>query len=695
MTDISIPVKKVDANIKSSGTAMYIDDYKLKDMLYAYTVRSSISKGKIVKKTYPKLPAGYYIVDYEDIPGKNYVNMIYNKWPVFAKERVNYIGEPIALVVGEDKAIIEDIMNDIQIDYEEEEPVFELTKSAVSFDYEKNGGHKYFENKKDLIEMTYETGYQEQLYIETQGVIASIEEDKVVVRGSLQCPYYVKNALMVALDKGPEEVRVIAAVTGGAFGGKEEFPSVLACQASVAALKAGKPVKLVLERVEDVSFTTKRNPTKIVLSADVSENGEILAVKANVKLKSGAFVGLSGVVLQRAMIAVSGAYTFDILSVRGDVCETNTVPNGAFRGFGAPQMIFAVEMFINYIAKKYGKDPMAYRLSYLAKKGDRTSTSGLFRDEILMPNMVDKVMKMSDYKNKLSREDENYYYGVGLSMFLHGCGFTGDGEANHIKGVVKLRKSAEGRVKILVASTDMGQGVLTTFRKLVANIVGIPIEMVDMDNPDTDKVPDSGPTVASRTMMVVGGLVANASKKLKEIWEDGKDQEVTERYKQPEYIEWDQEKLIGDAYPAYSWGTNVVEVAVDKITYAVKVLGVWSVYDVGKAIDEKIVLGQADGGVLQGIGFGYLEAMDDIGGKVRQRNVTDYIIPTAVDAPEMKTVILENPFALGPLGAKGVGELTLIGGAPAVALAISNAIGKEVRKIPVTPEYIMELMDNE
>ncbi|MBU1144061.1 MAG: molybdopterin-dependent oxidoreductase, partial [Firmicutes bacterium] len=192
------------------------------------------------------------------------------------------------------------------------------------------------------------------------------------------------------------------------------------------------------------------------------------------------------------------------------------------------------------------------------------------------------------------------------------------------------------------------------------------------------------------------GLLARAAKKMKDSWVDQQEIEIIETYEQPTYIKWDEDTLKGDAYPAYSWGVNIVEVEVSPITYQVTPIGIWSVYDVGKAIDERIVLGQADGGILQGIAYGYMEVMNHDMGRIKQKNLTDYIIPTSLDMPPSKTFLFENPYALGPYGAKGVGELTLVGGAPAIALAIEQAIGKKVFKIPASPEYIMELMnDNE
>jgi len=394
----------------------------------------------------------------------------------------------------------------------------------------------------------------------------------------------------------------------------------------------------------------------------------------------------------RAMIAATGAYTIDHLDVSGDVYWTNQVPNGAFRGFGAPQMMFAIEMFMEHIAQDLKQDPFQFRLRYLAKMGDRTSTNGSFRDPILLSEMIEQAMKISDYHTKAARFHSLKYHGICWCFFLHGCGFTGSGEALTIKARIRLEKDNQDQVTIRVAAVDMGQGIRTTLRKLVSQILEIPLSQVDFDLPDTDLVPDSGPTVASRTMMIVGGLVAKAAEKMKANWLSGKAIAYEEQYVQPPEIHWDEDKMQGDAYPAYSWGVNIVEVQVDPVTYEVTLMGIWSVYDCGKDIDRLIVTGQADGGIAQGVGYGYLEVMDTYNGSIRQHNLTDYIIPSAADMPSMWTQWVDNPYAYGPYGAKGVGELTLVGGAPAVAKAIEMAIQHKITQIPVTPERIREWM---
>jgi CO/xanthine dehydrogenase Mo-binding subunit len=695
MKDISTSIPKVDAHIKSAGQSPYIADIFKEGILHAKTVRSEYAHAKIVKRSYPALPDGYFIIDHTDIPGVNFIKIILEDWPIFAEDIVRHYMEPIALVIGPDKKVVEDLVSQVEITYEILKPEFEYNDSVIHYHFNKGDITHAKEIADQTITISYETPYQEQLYIEPQGMIGYFEDDQVTLVGSIQCPYYVKNAVISILDSEPDYIRVKQSTVGGAFGGKEEFPSLIACQLAVAIHKLKQPISLIYEREEDMQVTTKRHPAKITLEAYIKDN-DIIGLESKVGIDAGAYVGLSGVVLSRALIASTGAYTIDNLDVTGDVYRTNTVPNGAFRGFGAPQMLFAVEMFIHHVAKELGIDPLTLRKNHLATQGDRTSTNGTFRDPIIMPEMLEKVLEESKYLEKVKQYSQtDSHKGIGMSWFLHGCGFTGSGEATHIKALVELEKNEQDDVTILIAAVDMGQGVKTTMRKLVAEILEIPIEQVIYNHPDTNFVPDSGPTVASRTMMIVGGLVARAARKLKESWQPGIYQKTKERYQQPTYIKWDEETFTGDAYPAYSWGINIVEVIVDPRTYEVTVLEEWNIYDVGKAIDEQIILGQADGGQLQGLGYGYMEKMTHKDGKIQHRNVTDYIIPTTVDTPKMHNYLMDNPYPLGPYGAKGAGELTLVGGAPAIALAIEMAIQKRVTKIPVTPEYIMELIHHE
>jgi CO/xanthine dehydrogenase Mo-binding subunit len=710
--NISIPIEKVDHQEKITGNATYLGDMKPEGMLFAKTLRSDRPRAQIKKIEIPPLPEGYTIIDHHDIPGKNRVKILLDDQPFFAETQVNYIGEPILLLVGPDKQKILELITKIRVEYEDIHPVltiedaedpnihpiFGATNYFAEYTISHGDAAHSFSTAKVVFEEEYATGYQEHIYLEPQGVLGIYENGQISVYGSIQCPYYVKNALMQAFNWNGDRVRVVQTTLGGAFGGKEDYPSLIAGQVAIAAYKTAKPVQLILDRGEDIEVTPKRHPSVIRIKTALDENNRIIALEADIRFNAGAYSGLSNVVLQRAMFNIAGVYHIPNLKVNGRAVATNTVPNGAFRGFGAPQAIFAIETHMNFIAQKLGIDLLEFKIRHMAKKGDVTATGGTFRQSIKLPELIQAVDEISGYRrkiNELAQQPSNTFKGIGISLFLHGCGFTGSGERDHIKATVKLRKLVDGRVEILVANTDMGQGLKTSLQKIVAKALELPVAAIIYQNPDTDRVPNSGPTVASRTVMIVGKLLAEAAMKLKSRWNEPGEIEVTENYRHPTDMRWEDATFSGDAYPTYSWGVNVVEVEVNPLTYQIEIKGVWSAFDIGKAIDERIIRGQVDGGILQGLGYATLEKMECKQGRIQQRSVTDYIIPTSMDFGKMEHRLIDNPYDDGPFGAKGAGELTLLGAAPALVAAVSNALGVSIQRLPVTPEYLMEVMENE
>ncbi len=700
---ISSPLQRIDNPDKTGGYARYIADLKFKGMLHAKTLRSSKPKAKIKSIEFPKIPEGYYIVDSHDVPGNNRVKMIFDDQPFFAEDTVNYIGEPILLVVGPDKENILKILSGIEVCYEAMEPVLSIEESEECFaEYEiiKGNPDGIFNKAEKIVEDEYNTGYQEHIYLETQGVIGIYENGRVTVYGSIQCPYYVKGALVQGLGWDEERIRVVQTTTGGAFGGKEEYPSIIAGHVAFAAIKTGKPVSLIFDRTEDIMATTKRHPSAIKLKTALDRDNRIIGMNIDIKLNGGAYSGLSNVVLQRSMFVATGVYNIPNVRVTGKVLATNNVPSGALRGFGGPQAIFAIEMHMNHIAHLMKLNPLDFKIEHMVKKGDPTITGGSLRQEIKLNEMIDTLEKMSGYRKKYNelckkRGHTPRFRGIGLSISLHGCAFTGSGEKEIIKAKVKLKKRKDGKVEIFVANVEMGQGAQTTLRKIVAQTLGISVNDVIYENPDTDRVPDSGPTVASRTVIIVGGLLEKAAKELNAKWEEATELEAIKEYEQPKDLKWDQEKFSGDAYPVYSWGANVVEVEVDPLTCEIKINGIWGVYDIGKAIDEKIIQEQLEGGITQGLGYATIEVMNTKDGEIMQSSITDYIIPTSADLPRIKTRLIDNPYEYGPFGAKCAGELPIIGVAPALASAVQNALNAPVKRIPVTPEYLLEVMEGE
>ncbi len=690
--NIGTSILRVDSRKKIRGEAEYIADWKFDGMLYAKTVRSSKAKAAIISITLPEIPEGYAVIDHRDVPGVNRMRTVVSDHPIFAEKDVQYIGQPILLVVGPDRETLYDLAAQIDIQYREEPALFTLEEAEAhsrvftDYHYKKADPEKYFHKAERIIEDTFSTGYQEHVYLEPQGMAAEFKGDTLFVYGSMQCPFYVKHALIETLAMPEDNVRVVQTVTGGAFGGKEEFPSLNGCQVAVAAHKTRRPVVMIYDRAEDILCSTKRHPAKIRYKAALDKNDTVVALDIDVLLNAGAYNGLSPVVLQRAIFSATNVYNIEHLNVRGRNFMTNTVPSGAYRGFGAPQTIFGIEMLFHTIALKLGLDPLEYKMRHLLKQGDPTCTGGRVHETVKMPEIIQAAVERSGYYDKLRTNKK--FQGIGIALFLHGCGFTGKGESQ-IRGKIVLQKCRD-RVILKVSSVEMGQGAETVLRKIVANTLDLPIANVLCEKIDTGLIPDSGPTVASRTTMIVGGLLHDAALEMRARWDEGTQFEVSKIYEHPDYLSWDDETFRGDAYPVHSWGANVAEVEIDPVSYELTVKRITAVYDVGVPIDERALIGQMQGGIVQGVGWATVELMESEGGKLKQGNLTDYKIPTSMDVPDIACYFISNPYEFGPFGAKCAGELPFVGAPPAVAAAVSNAMGCAIRDLPITPEKLME-----
>lgn len=704
MEQISQSVIKKDHSPKMSGRSLYVGDYQDENILTGKLLRSTVARAKLLAVHLPELPDGYYYVDKNDVPGDNNVNIVLDDTPVYARDTVEFIGDPIGMVVGSDEAVVDALLSQIKVDYEPLEPVLDLRKAETAFfnyEYGKGDMGEAFRQADEIVTEEFMTGYQDQTYLEPQGMMAEPEADgKMYVHGSMQCIYYVHSALVRALGCKPDEVHVFQDVTGGGFGGKEDYPSILGCQVAVAAKKVGAPVRCILTRKEDLEFTSKRHPSLCTYKAAIKD-GKVTAMDIDVRFNGGAYTTLSAVVLQRGIICANGVYNIPNLHVHGRAMKTNTAPCGAYRGFGAPQTFFAVEMLMDHIADKLGVDSIAFKEAHLVKQGDATSTSGKYHFPVPLPAMIDQLDEACDLRRKHQEyakpQSGRYRRGIGMSLFFHGAGFTGSGERDMIKAVCRLHKFPDGRVEILAANGEIGQGLRTTFPKIVAHELGLPLENVFYNHPDTARVPDSGPTVASRSLMTVGELLRRAAIKLKEQWVDGEDQIVEERFKEPDFmIPFYLDKFQGDAYPTYAWGANAIEVEVDTFTGKSKILGAYGSFDVGTPMDYNVVMGQMEGGFLQGIGYASIEKMDyDRTGRIRNNTFSDYLIPTAMDVPNLKCMLYVEKYPYGPYGAKGAGELPLVGAAGAYVEAVEQALKTPLHHAPFTAEDTMNVLMKE
>ncbi|MDX6713305.1 MAG: hypothetical protein QOH96_4321 [Blastocatellia bacterium] len=727
------PVPRKEGPAKVTGRARYIDDLTFPGMLYGTTVRSTIPRGKITRIAYGEGSPWdeMVVVTANDIPGKNVVALILEDQPYLADGIVNHPEEAIVLLAHPDKYVVEAARRNVQIEYDRLPAVLTLEDSLrneitvwgadnvfKSFHVEKGNVDEVWAGAHLIVEDEYSTGAQEQLYIEPNGIIAVANpEDGVTVWGSMQCPYYIHKALIKLFDLPEDKIRVIQAETGGGFGGKEEFPSMIAGHAALLAWRSGRPVKLIYDRAEDMAVTTKRHPSKTRHKTAVSKDGKLLAMEIDFSIDGGAYATLSSVVLSRGTIHAAGPYACPNVRIDSRAVATNTPPHGAFRGFGAPQSIFALERHLDKVAKAIGLSQDEFRRRNFIHQGETTATSQVIHENVDLEGLLDRAIELTDYHSKRERfvsqnSGSKKKKGIGLATFMHGAGFTGSGEV-YLQSVVGMEGTKAGGVRVLAASTEIGQGTNTIFAQITADALGIDYDLVEIAVPDTGNVPNSGPTVASRTCMIVGKLVESAALGIKQtligsgllsdVFDSDQFSEACRKYqelhgplksfsqyKPPPGVFWDDAKYQGDAYGAFAWAVYVAEVTVDLVTFETTVDDFVAVQEVGRVIHPVLAAGQIEGGVAQAIGFALYEEVVWKDGRMINNQMTNYIMPTAADIPPIRVFFEENPYAYGPRGAKGIGELPMDGPAPAILNAIENATGIALKRIPVTPELMME-----
>jgi CO/xanthine dehydrogenase Mo-binding subunit len=726
----SVPRKEgVD---KLTGRACYVDDIQREGMWFGATVRSTIPRGIIRSIAFDhKIDwSEFTIVTAADVPGENHIHLIIADQPCLADGKVNHCEEPIVLLAHPNRHKVREAVGAVRIAYEPLPPVFTIEESErqdviiwgadnllKQFLLKKGDVDSVWQHAAHIVEGEYRTGAQEHLYIENNGIIAEYnEETGVTVWGSLQCPYYVFKSLRSVFNLPEDKVRVIQTETGGAFGGKEDYPSTLACHAALLAMKSGHAVKMVYDRIEDLAATTKRHPSRIRHRTALDCDGKLLAIDIDLATDGGAYSTLSSTVLSRATLHSTGPYLCPNVRVRSRAWATNMVPYGAFRGFGAPQAIFAMERHMDEIAVAIGMDSVKLRRRNFLHDGDMNATEQVMREPVILDQLLDRALKESDYyakRTKFARENANgrVKRGIGISTFYHGSGFTGSGEVV-LNSLAGIDVTPDGKVRVLVSNTEFGQGTNTILTQVAAEALGIDYDHVTMAPPDTDEVPNSGPTVASRTSMVVGRLIERACLQLVswlreqaelaehyttadffaacERYRAAKSEVVsTCSYEAPPEIKWDDQKYHGEAYPAYAWAVYVAQVAVDTVTYSAEVEDFWAVQEVGRVLHPVLAAGQIEGGIAQGIGYALYEKVVWQDGRMANNQMTNYIMPTAEDTPPIHVYFEQIPFRHGAYGAKGIGELPHDGPAPGILNAIRDATGVGFNAIPLLPEDLL------
>ena len=728
---VGVSVPRKEGPSKLTGQARYIDDLSLPGMIFGATVRSTIARGAIEEIHFGEgIPwHEYTVVTAKDIPGRNVVSLIMDDQPCLADGMVNHSEEPILLLAHPDRHALAAAVAAVNITYKPAPSIHTIAESErrdpiiwgkdnifKSFLMEKGNVDEAWKDAAWIVEGEYSTGAQEQLYIEPNGVIAQAgDTGGLTVWGSMQCPFYVHKALVALSGLPAESVRVIQAETGGAFGGKEEYPSMLAAHASLLAMKSKRPVKIIYDRMEDMAATTKRHPSRTRHRTAIDANGKLLAAEIEFATDGGAYATLSSTVLSRGTIHAAGPYFWPNIRVRSKAYATNTPPHGAFRGFGAPQSLFAMERHMDHIAQTIGLPADEFRRRNLLHQGMTTATDQVIHEPIVMDKLLDRALELADYHNKQKQFaahnlTSTHKKGIGIAAFLHGAGFTGSGE-RYLNALVGIEATAAGGLRVLVSSTEYGQGTNTILCQIAAETLGLEYDDVSMAPIDTSISPNSGPTVASRTAMIIGKIVQTAALKLRQMLIDREllapaatreqflaaCQTYRERfgelqsfshYEAAPNIFWNDELYRGEAYPAYAWAVYVATVTVDTNTYSVTIDDFVALQEIGKVLHPVLAGGQIEGGVAQGIGYALYEKVVWQDGRMINNQMTNYIMPTAEDIPPIRVFFEEVPYQYGPYGAKGIGELPMDGPAPAIVNAIVRATGVRFNSIPLLPEDI-------
>lgn len=798
MASVGERVARPDSIDKVQGTARYIDDLAFGGMLHTAVVRSPHAHARIKRISVSearRMQGVQAVLTARDIQGANLIPMIQQDQPMLAEDEVRHMGEAVALIAAETRKLAEAAAYAVKVEYEllpailSIEEGFEQKQIIQHWKIRRGSPGEIF-SRKDIVvvEETYRTPYQEHAYIETNGMIAVPEiEGGITVYGSLQCPFYVQKAVSSVTGMMMNHCRVVQAVTGGGFGGKEDAPSLPAAMVAVLAQATGRPVKYIMTREEDMQVMSKRHPGKIVCKTAASRDGQILAIDVDYFLDGGAYATLSPVVLWRGINHAAGPYRCEHARVDAYAIRTNKIPCGAFRGFGEPQIVFAHESQMDRLAAKLDMDPMKFRELNALELGDETMTGHRLKESVGFKETIAEVRRASQYeelKTEIERENveresksgkdslSQRRRGLGIGCCYYGVGLGARGGYLNPAGA-SVVISSDGSVNVAVGTTEIGQGMITVLSQIAADTLGCPVEFIRILPPDTSRVPDSGPTVASRTTLMSGNAIANACRQIKDRVDaacadydfshgtgfvpanspkpsfknivtasyslngskrDGRDrQKASSLWKVmiqhcvqqmvqlsahgwavPPQTSYDPETGLGDVYVTYSYSTNLVEVEVDVGTGETKVLRVWTAHDVGKAINPQTGEGQIEGGVIQGIGYGLFEEHQLVPGNAAKKSnkekfngkfgrnpgtilndqFSTYIIPTAMDIPEIYPIIVEKEFSYGPFGAKGLGETPIIAVAPAIVNAIAHATGVRLNQIPATPERVWKASQN-
>jgi CO/xanthine dehydrogenase Mo-binding subunit len=747
-------VQRTDARLKVTGKLRYGADYGREGFLHGKILRSPHPHALIRSIRTEKaraLPGVAAVLTARDVPGRNGFGAIIPDQPVICGDKVRFVGDAVALVAAETERIAHQALKLIEVDYEtlpavldprealkEDAPKIHEKGNLLSYNKLRKGDlDQGWQEAEVVLERTYQVPFLEHAYIEPDVTMALPQADgTMLVEGPMQAPFTTRRNLAAVLGVAVNQVRVRQVTMGGGFGGKEDSPIDIGCRAAVLARHTGRPVRLALEREEVTIQTCKRHPMIMTIKLGARKDGTLTAFAGTIYDEQGAYASLGPVIPPaggshiHSMIMMPGPYEIPNVSVDAYLCYTNHPYGGAMRGFGAPQVHIAHEQIMDELALELGMDPLDLRRKNAFKLGSATATGQILDQSVGLQETLEACAQEFDWAGR-SRETgyidaektKRRGVGVGMGWYRTSIGTAGDGCGANV------HVHEDGSVLLFTGITEMGQGAHTVLPQICAEELGIGLDQVRLVQPDTDMVPESGPTVGSRSTTLMGNAIILAARQVKDsILEaasemllvpvgrldarEGRigDRENPERgllfreaaaramsrgkrligqgWWTPPPATLDPETGQGNPYFVYTYSTHMAEVVVDVETGEVEVTGYVAAFDVGQAINPRAVEAQIEGGVAMGLGYALMEEVVLKDGVPQNLSLQNYLIPTILDVPRIKSIILEMPNAHGPYGAKGIGEMPNIPATPAILNAIANACGGRVRSLPADPEKV-------
>jgi CO/xanthine dehydrogenase Mo-binding subunit len=733
-----------DAWEKVAGEAKYTADITIPGMQFGAILRSPHHHARIQAihtEEALKQPGISAVLTAADVPGSKIFGALIKDQPVLAQDVVRFQGEPVALVIAKSKTAAQKALESIRVDYELLPPVFDPQEAVldgaptvhpagnlvVRFDVSDGDVDLGFGQADLVLEEVFSVQRISPGYLETENSLACWNsDDSITVWVSSQKPFEDRHEIACVLGLPEEKVQVKSAVIGGAFGGKED--SSIAVMTALGAWAIKGAFQLVNSRWESFLAHPKRHPAKMIYKVGVRKDGRLTALKVRVYLDTGAYASYGPAVGSLLTEMIPGPYRIPNVQAETLVCYTNSPISGAMRGFGSPQVHFAMESMMDMLADRLGLDPLELRKTNALHPGDRMYTRVIV-DETA-EGLLKSIQQVQEGRARLKAipASEGKVSGVGFALAMQSMGLGAkvpDASTNRLEWL------PDGSVTIYLGAPDLGQGLATVSEQMVAEELGIPFSMVKAAELDTSVSPNGGVSCASRMTYLVGNGLIQAAVQLKKslltqaagmlkipvqhlqyqrgkiVKADGVEfpaseftsraadngvqisVETTATFEYP--IEKTPQHLpIGMPHIRFVFGAQVVRVEVDPELGTVEVKDVIAIHDVGKIINRSAVEGQIEGGIAMGIGYALYENMPLKQNEQWVDSFTEYLLPTSKDMPaHLEVILLEVPEATGPYGAKGIGEIVLVPSAPAIANAVHDAVGVRVHEIPINPEALV------